>query len=212
MHSRSWILVFPVLSLSTAAFARSTNHFELVASQFDYSVAPGGTVDVPLYIHQLNGDAPNITVDGGLYSVCIAISRSVAIPTSPAFLSSLNPDTTDFAVTNPLTDYVFSSTSAGFVENRSSFLTSTGPVPDINGLLYIGKVSVTAGNVPGQTTAFNLRDFDLTTDQTQTYANHFLDSGITAGVFSVTVGVPEPSTLSAFALLASAFLLRRRRS
>jgi hypothetical protein len=203
--------ILAVASLSSVAFARINNHFQIVAGDADYQVSPDGTVNVPLYLKQLGVDSPNISLENGLYSVGFAITRSVSVPSSPAYMNSLSANTSDFDVHVVATDYFFSSTSAGLSESRWNTSAVSGPVPDANSLIYIGNVGVTAGSIVGQTTTFNLGDFDLSSVQTVTYGTSPLDSFLTPGSFSVTVVAPEPASLCMLAVGAAALWSRRRR-
>ena len=180
--------------------------------QTNFDVVAGGTVDVPVYLLQVDamGDPVNLTIDG-IFSGGVRVFFNVTPPSDPAAVLSLAD-----IVPNPMFDTdlppdfdLVVGESAGFVDSIDFF----SPALMGNNIL-LGTFTFTAGNVIGEVT--NLRAEDFSSAPNETIANDPfftpLDNLIGTGGATITVtAVPEPSSLTQFCVAAFAATLRRRR-
>jgi hypothetical protein len=196
------------------ASVRAAVTFDFVAGQPTYSVAPGGTTTVPIYLREtLTGSSISLLAsEDGLFSSVAQASRTGTPPSTPAMITGATKDVTNFDDSN-FDDTTFAPTLATIGGSRSFNDAHGTPVVvdpfDSNvRRVSIGTVTITAGSAPAETTTFQLADRPGR-DDTLTWTNGtILDSQIAPSTFSV-VTTPEPSTAIAFAGAAAVAMLIR---
>lgn len=184
------------------ASAAVTYDFE--AGQSSYSVAPGGVVEVPIYLKETltEGSPSQIAADDGLYSFGITVDLTSGggqiqdLARNPVFDRRNNGSTTAFPA-DPARLWADQDVNFG-----------SGPDPDGSGRILLATLSFQAPNSGSAT--LSIGDFQGVTDETVTYAFNALDAQIAPGSFSVVAEVPEPASIALLALLPAAALLRRR--
>lgn len=188
-----------LLCLTLVAFCSKTSADIIYTfDQSSYTVAPGGTLDVQVFLQQ-NG-ADTILTDEGLLSGGVRVFFDKApVPTDPAQALALSDITP-----NPLLDDTLlgatldldSGASAGFVDSVDDIFS-----PLFGDSILLGTFTFTAGSVDGEVTSLRATDFDLLFDDTVAGDFSALDTSINDGFATITVSsaaVPEPSS---FALL-----------
>ena len=207
-----------------------------VAGQSNYSAAPNGQVQVPLYLQEVSNDSTSLLLNEmGLLAAGLSVDRTSA-PSSPASMTALLgnagsvPDGFD-GVVGPAS---VSAASASLLENNN-FIDTQGvmPGPQENGISYVllGTLTIRAGAVGGQTTDFTIGPYDASSGNTFTTTSLYdLDSNLdpnnpagsaslyesaAATTFSVTTAsnpaVPEPCTAGAFAAIVAMLACRSMR-
>jgi hypothetical protein len=214
--------------LSLAATAKSDVAYHYVTDQNAYSVAPGGSVSVPVYLFEslTPGSASVVAGDQGLEGAGAMISRTGAVPSDPAKPTDFTYNTADFGGLTAFTVNPAGS-SASFVEavDNSAPAGPSGVAVAGGNLEFLGAFTISAGSqlLPDQVTQFSLGK-RVGVGNTITYGNFYdLDQtsvspaytgvGATQTTFTVTVSsdsAPEPSSLGLFAA-ASLLTLRTRR-
>jgi MYXO-CTERM domain-containing protein len=201
--------------LTAPAIAPAAVIYSYRTDQFSYSAGPGGTVTVSLFLRETvdGGSASVLAAQGGLFSAGVAAARTSS-PSDPAFLTAAarNPAFNDtgsslMSVAPTLTRFTEAVSSGGVAATDLG-----GGVREIS----LGTMTVQVGNIVGQTTSFNVRDYDNygTSEDTLTATGTVLDTpggtSPSSFAFQVTVApVPEPAAIGLVALALP--LLGRRR-
>jgi hypothetical protein len=199
-----------VTGLTTAANAAVI--FGFAAQSNAYEAAPGVTVTVPIYlVETLTDGSPSVVgKDGGLFGVGFRADRKPGSPaTGAAALVGVQGNAALFDLQRVTT---VTAASASVEQEQSALFDVVKPLPDEQGRILIGTLTLTAPTEVGLTTEFALGDSGPA-DQTVTYAITVLDGQLqTGGAFSITAtAVPEPG-LAAFATLACLAPLTARRT
>ena len=204
----SRILTFFIVLLFMSSQAQADIVYQFDAT--NYSVAPGATVDVEVFIVQ-TGNTTNDPVDlstDGLESAAVRVFFDGNPPTDRAEVLStgnitFNPQFGDSALQE---SDVMPGISAGLAD--SIFVSN--PVTGTN--ILVGTFTFTAGLVPGEVTNLRATDFGDFDDTIAGDANFTpLDDIIVDGVATITVtAIPEPGSMI-FAGIGLVIGLRRRR-
>ena len=204
----SRILTFFIVLLFMSSQAQADIVYQFDAT--NYSVAPGATVDVEVFIVQ-TGNTTNDPVDlstDGLESAAVRVFFDGNPPTDRAEVLStgnitFNPQFDDIALEQ---SDVMPGISAGLAD--SIFVSN--PVTGTN--ILVGTFTFTAGLVPGEVTNLRATDFGDFDDTIAGDANLTpLDDIIVDGVATITVtAIPEPGSMI-FAGIGLVIGLRRRR-
>ena len=204
----SRILTFFIVLLFMSSQAQADIVYQFDAT--NYSVAPGATVDVEVFIVQ-TGNTTNDPVDlstDGLESAAVRVFFDGNPPTDRAEVLStgnitFNPQFDDIALEQ---SDVMPGISAGLAD--SIFVSN--PVTGTN--ILVGTFTFTAGLVPGEVTNLRATDFGVLDDTIAGDANLTpLDDIIVDGVATITVtAIPEPGSMI-FAGIGLVIGLRRRR-
>jgi len=198
------VTIWALLCAATAASAAVT--FDFVAGQPSYSVAPGGTTPVPIYLREtLTGSSSSLlALEDGLFSAVAQASQTGTPPSTPATITGADRDATNF---DELDDTTFAPAVATVGGSRR-FNDAHGTAVIVDPFdanvrrVSIGTVTITAGSAPAESTTFQLADRPGR-DDTLTWNNGMiLDSQITPSTFSV-VTTPEPSTAIVLAVAAA---------
>lgn len=193
--------------------ARGAVTFDFVAGQPSYSVAPGGSTAVQVYLRErLSGGSQSLLAsEDGLFSAVAQLSLTGVPPTSPATVTAASQDTSNFD------DFNDSSVTPGGLQatvgGTRDFGDANGtPIivdaPDVR-RVSIGTFTITGGGAPSETTTFQLADRPGTSDTLTWTTGTVLDGQIAPSTFTV-VTTPEPS-ISGLALIVTATLGYRRR-
>ena len=205
----SRILTFFIVLLFMSSQAQADIVYQFDAT--NYSVAPGATVDVEVFIVQ-TGNTTNDPVDlstDGLESAGVRVFFDGNPPTDRAEVLStgnitFNPQFGDSALEQ---SDVMPGISAGLAD--SIFVAN--PVTGTN--ILVGTFTFTAGLVPGEVTNLRATDFGDFDDTIAGDANLTpLDDIIVDGVATITVtAIPEPGSMIFLAGIGLVIGLRRRR-
>ena len=205
----SRILTFFIVLLFMSSQAQADIVYQFDAT--NYSVAPGATVDVEVFIVQ-TGNTTNDPVDlstDGLESAAVRVFFDGNPPTDRAEVLStgnitFNPQFDDIALEQ---SDVMPGISAGIAD--SIFVSN--PVTGTN--ILVGTFTFTAGLVPGEVTNLRATDFGDFDDTIAGDANFTaLDDIIVDGVATITVtAIPEPGSMIFLAGIGLVIGLRRRR-
>ncbi|HWE94195.1 MAG TPA: PEP-CTERM sorting domain-containing protein [Tepidisphaeraceae bacterium] len=209
--------------------------YSYTTDQPDYSVAPGGTAVVKLYLQE-SGSPSFITSDGGLFAAGNEVDFVSSSASTPATITGQAPNTTDFG--GPTSNTVSKTQSVLIMAIASPpapdvQLQNTGGGASPNTLsneVYIGSITITAGssgvthytvgavNDPqfgiGEVTLTKSQaDLDLGTDSLGNPLPNVTGVNSTLTPFTVTVGAaPEPASLGLLACGGLLALRRRRRA
>lgn len=211
------IPTFTLIALLGLPAASARADFIYQFEQSNYTVAPGGTVPVRVFLQE------TVTTqlrDEGLFSGAVKVNWDNApVPSDPARVLQ-DADIVPNPGFNGFTLLERTATSAalyGEIQNNPADLLH--PVETSAPFrILLGTFTFTAGLVNGQVTHLQAKDFDPSLDETVTGQGHVLDSAISVGTATVTVtaasAVPEPSSV-VLALLGGVSLcgygwLRRR--
>ena len=205
----SRILTFFIVLLFMSSQAQADIVYQFDAT--NYSVAPGATVDVEVFIVQ-TGNTTNDPVDlstDGLESAAVRVFFDGNPPTDRAEVLStgnitFNPQFGDSALQE---SDVMPGISAGLADSIDFV---ANPVTGTN--ILVGTFTFTAGLVPGEVTNLRATDFGDFDDTIAGDANFTpLDDIIVDGVATITVtAIPEPGSMI-FAGIGLVIGLRRRR-
>ena len=205
----SRILTFFIVLLFMSSQAQADIVYQFDAT--NYSVAPGATVDVEVFIVQ-TGNTTNDPVDlstDGLESAAVRVFFDGNPPTDRAEVLStgnitFNPQFGDSALQE---SDVMPGISAGLADSIDFV---ANPVTGTN--ILVGTFTFTAGLVPGEVTNLRATDFGVLDDTIAGDANFTsLDDIIVDGVATITVtAIPEPGSMI-FAGIGLVIGLRRRR-
>ncbi len=197
----------------------------------EYSFTPGMPLTIPIYLHeQLTGGSTSlITADGGLVGAAFSVTQTsnTGSGTLTSVAASVTGNGSNFAGGFSNMSGKDSSTFQGLAEVVSVFAAS-GPVPDANGDIEIGSITITTntpntyvlanynypstksddltgtfGNGPGA----SIGGFDLDPNNSGTYAY----TGAIANPETIIL-VPEPGTVGLLGISSLALLARRRRT
>lgn len=196
MRVRWMKLILTALVVSIAATTRAAT-YEYAFDQANYTVSPGNTVDVLVYLQETGG---SVFKGNGLIGAGVAVRLDdLPRPTSPAKVLTLEDvaNVSDFerewskhAV--PASGYVdLSLWTMDYVYGAE---TATGS--DVYRLL-LGKFTFTAGTVPGEVTHIRATDFDTTSDDVVYYYNNDMSNptaldGVIQDATATITTVPEP--------------------
>ena len=206
----SRILTFFIVLLFMSSQAQADIVYQFDAT--NYSVAPGATVDVEVFIVQ-TGNTTNDPVDlstDGLESAAVRVFFDGNPPTDRAEVLStgnitFNPQFGDSALQE---SDVIPGISAGLADSIDFV---ANPVTGTN--ILVGTFTFTAGLVPGEVTNLRATDFGVLDDTMAGDANFTsLDDIIVDGVATITVtAIPEPGSMIFLAGIGLVIGLRRRR-
>ena len=206
----SRILTFFIVLLFMSSQAQADIVYQFDAT--NYSVAPGATVDVEVFIVQ-TGNTTNDPVDlstDGLESAAVRVFFDGNPPTDRAEVLStgnitFNPQFDDIALEQ---SDVMPGISAGLADSINF---TANPVTGTN--ILVGTFTFTAGLVPGEVTNLRATDFGDFDDTIAGDANFTaLDDIIVDGVATITVtAIPEPGSMIFLAGIGLVIGLRRRR-
>ena len=206
----SRILTFFIVLLFMSSQAQADIVYQFDAT--NYSVAPGATVDVEVFIVQ-TGNTTNDPVDlstDGLESAGVRVFFDGNPPTDRAEVLStgnitFNPQFDDSTLQE---SDVMPGISAGLADSINF---TANPVTGTN--ILVGTFTFTAGLVPGEVTNLRATDFGDFDDTIAGDANFTpLDDIIVDGVATITVtAIPEPGSMIFLAGIGLVIGLRRRR-
>ena len=230
-----------VLGSAARAFGTTYSYFYTVGPQTTYSVAPNGTVTVPLYLQEVNSDQSTDSLlanEHGLFTAGVNVAFVSGSTLTTITAATANTGAVPKAFDNPA--------SMGTVDSGTSAIIteSTDPVPfgtDIEGVqatagsqsdgisfIYLGSVTIQASPNPGETTVFTVTSTDpaISSTVTNDYCYNLDNSNDpynpegaaslyygTAGTnFTITTSsVPEPTTIGLLALGLPLLFRRGRR-
>jgi hypothetical protein len=221
MKKRIGLLMMLVAILAPHRPARAATIYSLLASQSDYSVAPGGSAQVSVYLQearQSSGDTSLLTSGNGLFGFSLNLTTS-----GSGEILGASADTSLFAApVNTVYDPATISASGTLSSDMllTSSIISSGPGPEgtlsnggLTRTILLATYSVDAGTLAGANAAFTIQDSTAfgPDPNTITYNDNALDSLIQPGSFDLTVVAPEPGSLG-IACIGVWLLSRRRRS
>ncbi len=207
-----------------------------VAGQTSYSVSPGGTVNVPIYLQEINltsSGSSFISDEDGLFGAAV---RVVPYSSSGGTATSFGGVTGNSAFDLP-GDIGYSNMPGMTDAHVQESVSGSGVMadPSFNGIgVYIGTVQFTASTDINQTTVFTAGTYDPAGGNSLTYTDNYdLDNNqnninfnydpmdpttfaeniyysAAPTNFSITT-TPEPTALSLLAISGPALLRRRRR-
>ncbi len=222
--------------LSSARASVTTYNYFYVAGQATYSgVTPGSTVNVPIYLQEVNSDASTnslLVSEDGLFGagVSVAYNSGDATTTITGVSTNSGSPTTGF---DNILDQSFASSSAAILEQVNTFPPDSDGVaagPQINGIssVFLGTLTLAATPTPGQTTTFTVGRYDPVSGNSVTYTNGYdlddnadplgppdaatLYNDAAPTNFSIITSVPEPASISLIALSAALLASRRRQN
>lgn len=199
-----WTLA-PAIALFASTIAEGALLFSAGATSFEQSA--GSTFNIPIYLEATTAaDVAAIADDDGLFSVGFVVTRTTPLPSQPATITGLTPNTSLFdkkagGATGP--------TSASLWQEQD-VLFGNGALPDGQGRILLGTLSVVAGDAEGEQTHFTITDYSAVATETLSYAFTEFDGQIQPGAFVVSTAVPEPVGLGVAAMAAVGLLGRHR--
>jgi hypothetical protein len=190
--------------------------YSFVSDQDAYIVAPGGTVNVQVFLQEtVDGTDTSLLVsENGLSSAQVTLQRISPEPIEPALITAYTPDFDP--PTHAVIENVFTSSELD-VSQIADIGAPSGPMGlDLGGgvrRVPLLTAAVQAGTIRTEVTTFRLSDFPPI-PETVTWNNMLpLDDLISPFEFTVTA-IPEPSTIFMVLTLAGVSLglsvLRRR--
>jgi len=218
-----------------AAHAATTYSYFYVAGQPEYDVVPGTTVEVPLYLQEVNSDGSSnslLASEDGLSAAGVSVSFLAASDSGPTsitgILANASSPTSGF-------DYIQDSGQATLTSTYAALSEATN-YSDTNGVaagtqtngqceVFLGTLQLQASAASYETTTFNVGVYNLDNGTTQTADPDYYDldnntdpfagnadlySSATSSGFSV-VTIPEPASLSLLAVGAMPLVQRSRR-
>jgi len=228
-----------VCTVSRAQVAPQPDYNYVYASgQSGYSVAPGGSVNVPIYLQETSGDDSSLlSSENGLEQAGVQANVTTS-PSDPANITGVNGNAAfgSNITTTPLT---FPSTTASISEflypsYGTGVLATVFPSADVSEV-FLGTLTITAGNTPGETTAFTLAalpegfdggpigntftynsNYDLDANNDPYFGGGNLYNDAVSSTFTVTTtGTIDPAPLPpawamALAAMGVLFVARRR--
>jgi len=183
-----------------------------------YQVAPGGTVDVSVYLQETveAGDTPifDSSQGDGLGSIGLSLFWNDAPPSDPAKVLN-DSDVSE----NPAFDFVDTAAALADHAELNELILFNDPVYGIENptdtfRVLAGTFTFTAGSVAGENTLIRATDLDPGQDDTlDSFGNVVLDSLISEATATVNV-VPEPGSFVMLlgALGMALFYARTRRA
>ena len=219
-----------------AKAALTTYDYFYIGGQTAYTgVTPGSTINVPLYLEEVNSDGSTnslLSNEDGLFAAGVSVaffsSSGGAATTITGVSANAGSPTTGF---DDILDQSHTSSAAAVLE-QVNFSDSHGVAPgsQTNGVsdAFLGTLSLQASSTPGQTTTFTVGVYDPSNGNTVTFDNGYdldnnadplnpagastLYSSATPTNFSVTTSsVPEPASLSLLIASGLTLIARPRR-
>jgi hypothetical protein len=213
----------------------TTYSYFYIAGQTSYNnVTPGSSIDVPLYLQEVNSDGSSnslLASEDGLFAAGTGVSQfssSVGVATT---ITGISPNSgSPPAGFDDILDQSTTASSAALLE-QVNFSDSNGVAAVSQGggvsTVYLGTLALLASSTPDQTTTFTVSVYDPNQGNTVTFNNGYdldnnndplnppgasaLYSSAAPTNFSVTTSsVPEPASLSLLTLGAVTLLSRRR--
>lgn len=218
------------LAASAAPAATSYSYFYTTGDQTSFSVAPGGTVTVPLFLQEVNSDQSTnslLASEQGLYSAGISIQYIGGSPANTITGATANSNVGGFD--DPTSVGVVSSPVSAYIMEFSGSAQGALPGPQVDGVssIYLGSVTFQASSIFGDTTTFELSGTDpIQIGSSVTNSNFYnmddptnfqnppdaasLYTGAATSTLTVSA-VPEPAVIG-FLAAATPVLLRRTRN
>jgi hypothetical protein len=185
--------------------------FSFSVDQSNYSVAAGGSVNVPVYLQEyvMPPDSSLLAAEGGLWTADVLVQRTTLGLLSPARLTGVSANEHDFDDL-PATLSV-ADDAASIYELGTAGVLGVGTFSG-GRRIELGTFTLTAGTVFGETTTFQVTPLGGSFDGTVTWLGTVLDGSINSTSFAVTT-VPVPSgILLGLMGLSGMWLGARRRS
>jgi len=217
--TKIFTVAFAVFAALLTSDAQAQLSYEFYFDQANYTVAPGSTVDMDLFLRETSsgGSIPRLAVGNadGLFAFGVNVDFSSAVGGAA---SSIVSDA-DVAI-----DAIFDDFLANQVDDLGTSTDIFGAVQSVNGYenaetspgvheVHLATLTVTGGD-DGSVTDFVIADHTDTAAAFTNFADFFVIDDI-ASYGSATVSVvaiPEPATaMLLFSGLAGVGLLRRRR-
>jgi hypothetical protein len=191
----AWVLAVSIFLVVVPAYA----DYMYVFDQSNYSVIPGGKVDVNVFLQE-TGNTTTVLRDVGLIGAGVQVRfDDPPQPSTPAEVLT-NAD----VINNPQFEEVWNATSKAHPTlsyadlSLATFGTVFGleiPLGSGTYRVALGTFTFTAGTVPGEVTHIRATDFSADSDTIAADANYtVLDSLIADGTATI-ITVPEPSAL-----------------
>ena len=216
-------LVLLPVAASAQAIATTYSYF-YIAGQSAYTVYPDVTVNVPLYLEEVNSDQSTnslLASESGLSAAGVSANlfSGSAANTIVGAAANIGPVPTGFDDPSSA-GFVNSISSATITESTDPFpfgsdLVGVEAGPQIHGVseVYLGSITIEGGALVGQESTFSVGDVSTSFGSTFTNNNGYdldnnldplnpagassLYSSAAATLFSVTtIAVPEPASLS----------------
>jgi hypothetical protein len=200
---KRWIEVATILGMVMCGTGTAEGAYRYVFDSTAYSVTPGGTVAVNVYLEETDTTVLKDGVGPGLAGAGVTIVfNDPPLPGSPAEVLSTAAiaNTSDFSILwnkNVIPEeYAQLLLSAGFDPDTGDPVNVYGvEIPADSGVYraLLGTFTFTAGDVSLETTYIRATDYDITTSDTITSDFVELDSLIADGTATITT-LPEPTT------------------
>ena len=170
-----------------AAQAQTTYSYFYIGGQATYTgLTPGSTINVPLYLQEVNGDGSTnslLASEGGLFAAGVSVAFSSSSGGVVTTITGVNPNsgspTTGF---DDVLDQSNSSISAAILE-QVNFSDSDGVAAVVQGNgvsnVFLGTLVLQASSSPGQTTTFTVGAYDPSNGNTVTFDSGYdLDNNL----------------------------------
>jgi len=216
--TKIFTIAFAVFAALLTSEAQAQLSYEFYFDQANYTVAPGSTVGMDLFLRETasGGSIPRLAVgnDDGLFAFGVNVDFSSAVGGAGSTIA------TDADV---LIDVIFDDFLSNQVDDLGTSTDIFGAVTTVAGYenaetspgvhdVHLATLIVTAGD-DGSVTTFDIADHTDTAAAFTNFADFFVIDDI-ANYGSATVSVvavPEPAAAVLFASLAGFGMVRRRR-
>lgn len=215
----------------SAAQAQTTYGYFYVAGQTTYSgVTPGSTINVPIYLEEVNSDGSTnslLASEEGLFGAGVSVAYASGDASTTITGVSANSGSPPSGFDNIL-DQTSTAGSAAILEQVNSSDPGVAAGPETNGVssVFLGTLTLKATANPGQTTTFTVGRYDPVSGNSVTYTSGYdlddnadpFDPPDAASLyndaaptnFSIVTSLPEPASVSLVVIPGLLVTARRR--